>query len=97
MVTSKRLVNDDAFKLLVSSLETDSELVANISEFRLKQLNEILMVSNHKTYKYVCINGLLGKVWGNFNPLVLQAGSGLPRAWDARSLCHKVLVPFERV
>lgn len=51
----------------------------------------------HKTYRYILVNGLLAKATNNeVNPLVLQAGSSLSGAFDARSLCHKVLVPFER-
>ncbi|WP_293928964.1 restriction endonuclease, SacI family [Sphingobacterium sp. UBA6320] len=53
--------------------------------------------SNHKTYKYILINGLLAKATVNtVNPLALQAKSKLKGAYDARSLCHSVLVPFER-
>lgn len=59
------------------------------------QIKFLLIESTHKTYKYILINGLLGASAGN-NPLCLQKGSNLPNAWDARSLCHKVLVPFER-
>ncbi|MDA8603697.1 restriction endonuclease, SacI family [Alphaproteobacteria bacterium] len=62
----------------------------------LKKLEFILIESNHKTYKYILINGLLGAAAKWNNPLVLQAGSELERPWDARSVCHKVLVPFER-
>ena len=62
----------------------------------LAELIEFLLIkSSHKTYKSILVNGLLGATGGN-NPLVLQKGSTLPNAWDARSLCHKVLVPFER-
>lgn len=51
----------------------------------------------HKTYKYILVNGLLAKATNpKANPLALQAGSQLEGAFDARSLCHKVLVPFER-
>jgi len=51
----------------------------------------------HKTYKYILITGLLAKATNKeVNPLALQAGADLKGAYDARSLCHKVLVPFER-
>lgn len=56
----------------------------------------ILLKSTHKTYKYILINGLLGAAAQWNNPLVLQAQSSLERPWDARTVCHKVLVPFER-
>lgn len=51
----------------------------------------------HKTYKYILVNALLAKATnGDIHPLALQAGAELEGAFDARSLCHKVLVPFER-
>lgn len=58
---------------------------------------EKILNGNHKTYKYILVNGLLAKATNNSaNPLTLQAGSKLKGAFDARSLCHNVLVPFER-
>lgn len=59
---------------------------------------EIKSVLNgtHKTYKYVLVNGLLAKaVNKEIDALSLQAGDESDGAYDARSLCHKVLVPFE--
>jgi hypothetical protein len=56
-----------------------------------------ILEGKHKTYKYVLVNGLLAKaVNGNINALALQAGAPIQGAYDARSLCHNVLVPFER-
>lgn len=58
---------------------------------------EKILNGTHKTYKYILVNGLLAKATNNAaNPLTLQAGSELDGAFDARSLCHKVLVQFER-
>ncbi|MFY0594727.1 restriction endonuclease, SacI family [Roseivirga sp.] len=52
---------------------------------------------SHKTYKYVLVNAILAKASNsNIDPLALQAGAPLDGAYDARSLCHQVLVPFER-
>ncbi len=49
------------------------------------------------TFKYLLVTGLLGKC---ANPKVhlraLQAGSRLKNAYDARSLCHQVVVGFEK-
>lgn len=62
----------------------------------LKSISEIIDGS-HKTYKYILLTGLLAKATnGKVNALSLQAGAPLKGAYDARSLCHKVLVPFER-
>lgn len=61
-----------------------------------KKIKEIID-GTHKTYRYILVNGLLAKATNNSaNPLALQAGASLNGAFDARSLCHKVLVPFER-
>lgn len=65
------------------------------SEFK----NEIFSIldSNHKTYKYIFINALIAKSNDHtINPLCLQKQSKLPGAYNARTHCHKVLVPFER-
>ncbi len=60
------------------------------------QIKQILNGS-HKTYKYILVNGVLAKsCLDEINPIALQAGAPFPGAFDARSLCHKVLVPFER-
>ncbi len=58
---------------------------------------ESILSSSHKTYKYVLITGVLAKATtAKVNPIALQAGANLKGAYDARSLCHNVLVPFER-
>ena len=61
-----------------------------------KKIKKVISGS-HKTYKYILVNGLLAKAtFGKANPIALQAGAPISGAFDARSLCHKVLVPFER-
>ena len=58
---------------------------------------ETILSASHKTYKYVLVTGILAKATcPSANPITLQAGAQLKGAYDARSLCHKVLVPFER-
>lgn len=58
---------------------------------------EKVIHGSHKTYKYVLVTNLLAKaVNRRANALCLQAGARLSGAFDSRSLCHKVLVPFER-
>lgn len=56
-----------------------------------------ILNGSRKTYKYVMVNALLAKaVNPNVDALCLQAGDESEGAYDARSLCHEVLVPFER-
>lgn len=56
-----------------------------------------VLAGSHKTYKYILMTALLAKASNtNIDPLALQAGAPLKGAYDARSLCHQVLVRFER-
>jgi len=58
---------------------------------------ESVILGTHVTYRYILVTGLLSKaVNQDCNPLALQAGSDLDGAYDARSVCHNVLVPIER-
>ncbi len=48
------------------------------------------------TYRYILITGILAKlVNARAHPRALQKHSTLSGAYDARSLCHSVVVPFE--
>lgn len=52
--------------------------------------------NTHLTYKYVLFTALLSKATDEtINALCLQKKSALFGAYDARSICHKVIVPFE--
>lgn len=60
-----------------------------------KRISRILRGS-HKTYRYILVTALLAKSTNeNINILSLQKGDGAGGKYDARSLCHKVIVPFE--
>ena len=64
---------------------------------RMETKIEQIIGHTHLTYKYVLLNGMLAKATNPAaNPLVLQAGAPLDGAFDARSLCHSVVVPFEQ-
>ena len=57
---------------------------------------ENVLRGSHKTYKYVLVTALLAKsVNEEIDALSLQAGDDSEGAYDARSLCHNVIVPFE--
>lgn len=48
------------------------------------------------TYRYILITGILAKLVNTkAHPRAIQRRSKLPGAYDARSLCHSVVVPFE--
>lgn len=62
----------------------------------LQKVIDSVLGSNHKTYKYILFTAILAKAADeSVNPLALQAGAALEGAYDARSICHKVIVPFE--
>ena len=58
---------------------------------------DFVLDNTHLTYKYVLVNALLAKATNaSIKPLCLQKKSVLPGAYDARTICHKVLVQFEK-
>lgn len=64
---------------------------------KISEAIKVVILGSHKTYKYILITGLLAKATNEkVNALALQAGAPIAWAFDARSLCHKVVVPFER-
>lgn len=64
---------------------------------KMQQSVEAVMAAADVTYKYILVTGFLAKY---VNPRVharaLQVGSALNGAYDARSLCHNVVVGFEK-
>lgn len=61
------------------------------------ELIEKVLRGTHKTYRYILVTALLAKsVNSEIDALSLQAGDDSEGSYDARSLCHKVIVPFER-
>jgi hypothetical protein len=61
-----------------------------------EQIEQIL-TSRDVTFKYILVTGYLAKFTNKkIHARALQAGSKLPGAYDARSLCHKVVVGFEK-
>lgn len=63
---------------------------------KVNDLIDFVLDNTHLTYKYILVTALAAKATdSNVNPLTLQAGSSLPGAYDARSICHGVIVKFE--
>ncbi|MBL8813681.1 MAG: restriction endonuclease, SacI family [Planctomycetaceae bacterium] len=61
------------------------------------RLIEEVIDSTNVTFKYILVTGLLGKFTEpKVHPRALQTGSALVHSYDARSLCHKVVVGFEK-
>jgi banII len=61
-----------------------------------KEFIDFVIDNTHLTYKYILFTAILSKATDNsINPLCLQKGSTLLGAYDARTVCHKVIVKFE--
>lgn len=62
-----------------------------------KELIDKVIDGKHLTFKYILFTSILSKATDEtLNPLALQSGSNLPGAYNARDVCHKVIVPFEQ-
>ena len=61
-----------------------------------KDFIDYVIDNTHLTYKYILFTAILSKASDeSINALCLQKQSELPGAYDARTVCHKVIVPFE--
>ena len=86
-----------AYHLLYKLVQTASSFnPQNLSKQHRDAIRAIIL-GDHLTFRYMLITSLLAKV---VEPAIhmraLQANARLHGAYDARSLCHKVWVPFER-
>ena len=88
-------LNHNTAKIILREAWQNCESLV-IDDSIMQELNEILK-HDHKTFRYILLNGILAKCTNhNVDPIALQAGAAIMGAFDARSLCHKVLVPFEQ-
>lgn len=61
-----------------------------------KSFIDYVIENTHLTFKYILFTAILSKATdATINMLCLQKKSQLPGAYDARTICHKVVVPFE--
>jgi len=61
-----------------------------------KDFIDFVIDNTHLTYKYILFTAILSKASDeSINTLCLQKQSKLPGAYDARTVCHKIIVPFE--
>ena len=93
---SQSINYNNARQILNKSFKMSSEKKFTLRSNQKSKLKKVLL-HNHLTYKYILINGLLAKATNKeIDPIALQSSSSLAGAYDARSLCHKVIVPFEK-
>lgn len=90
------LDHNQARKILESSFSAAMKLGFKPNSKAATNISEVIL-GTHLTFRYILVTNLLAKAT-NFkvHPLALQAGADLTGAFDSRSLCHKVFVPFER-
>lgn len=76
-------------RALIEAAPVDDEIASKITT---------ILRGTHKTYRYILVNALLAKATNqNVDALSLQKGDGRGGKFDARTLCHKVIVPFEKL
>ena len=72
-------------------------LQREISSEELSDAVSQVILGSHKTYRYILVTNLLARATSDsINPIALQASAPIEGAFDSRSLCHRVVVPFER-
>jgi hypothetical protein len=83
-----KLLLEESWKSKHSAKENRSEIFDAICD---------IISASDVTFKYILITGVLANCTDErIHPRALQAGSTLEGAYDARSLCHSVVVPFEK-
>jgi hypothetical protein len=94
--------NEEAKKILESEWEyvekhsKESFLDASVHLFQIQQIKGILS-GEEVTYRYILVTAALSKVANSeIHYRAIQKGSSLQGAYDARSVAHKVVVPFEK-
>ncbi len=87
--------NDDARRNLEAAWKKVADPTIATSALNIQRLEEILR--GQVAFKYITVTGVLAKATNpRVHPRSLQAGCDLPGAYDARSLCHGVVVGFEK-
>lgn len=96
---SSSVDNDKAKKILEQEwkniLEEDKEEYVN--DYKIRQKIREILNASLLTYKYILVTSILAKVINpNIHYRSMQARSDLEGAYNARSLAHEVLVPWEK-
>ena len=87
-------LKEDASKMLNAAYQV--ALYAPNSTCFHQDFIDFVIDNTHLTYKYILFTAILSKATDErINPLCLQKQSKLRGAYDARTVCHKVIVPFE--
>jgi hypothetical protein len=88
------MMKDEVKSILYKALADANKTDKHFSKHH--TLVDFVFDNTHLTYKYILFTALAAKATNeNINPLALQAKSELSGAYDARSICHGVIVKFE--
>ncbi|HEY4874900.1 MAG TPA: restriction endonuclease, SacI family [Puia sp.] len=89
--------NERANELLNQAIASCDLSKFNLVNSEHKERISEIILGSHLTFRYLLITALLAKCTDpNIHMLSLQAGANLKGAYDARSLCHKVIVPIDK-
>lgn len=82
---------------VLDSCNTASQSFTPQNKTRMSTCIDSVLESDHKTFKYILFTALLAKATDeSVDILSLQKSDSSAGAYDARTLCHKVIVPFEK-
>ncbi|WP_137513908.1 restriction endonuclease, SacI family, partial [Escherichia coli] len=89
----KVLVNhEQAYNVIINAINDAKKLTDYKTNNQWVSIQNVIL-GTHLTYRYILITGLLAKATDpRVNPLALQANAPVDGAYDARSLCHSVIV-----
>lgn len=83
--------HDEAYKIILEAIEEAKSITT--TQTPQADLIEDVILGTHLTYRYILVTGFLAKATNELaNPLALQANAEIDGAYDARSLCHSVIV-----
>ena len=86
----------DAFRILADSYERCSKHPVDTCAIK-DTIDFVLQAKKSLTYRYIMFTAITAKVVRNdVDPLSLQANDSSDGAYDARSLCHYVVYPFQQ-
>ena len=95
-MTQAIIDHNDARRILSDAIVTGKSAGYQPRHPMAKAISDV-MLGRHLTYRYILFTNLLAKATnGAANGLALQAGAELNGAFDSRSLCHRVVVDFDR-
>jgi hypothetical protein len=98
-LSEENVSSDEASKIIKrewDNILSDDE-TEYVSDYLIRSKIKEVLSDSSKTYRYILVNATLSKATNpNIHYRALQAGSSLSGAYDARSVAHKALVPWEK-